>query len=271
VNAAIAPKLIAVDCDGTLFDINGYPSSRTCAVVQQVVDAGHQIVAATGRSRYTAAERLESIPGMQYLVCSNGAYVWDVRSQAVSWESTLPTSHVSDIISQLRSVFDDVAFCWEAQDGFGWDASFAKLAGGIEEMELGGAAQALGTQALYKLKVRHTNIPTAQLHQELVAVLGGKLCEITTSGAPFLELSAAGVHKGSGLDKLASLLGFTAADTIAFGDNHNDLPMFHWAGTAVAMGNALDEVKSQANAITLCNAEHGVAYYLEKLIDAGKL
>lgn len=126
-------------------------------------------------------------------------------------------------------------------------------------------------QALYKLKVRRPNVPTALLQRELATVLGDTLCEITTSGAPFIELSAFGTQKGSGLEKTATLLGFTAADTIVFGDNQNDLPMFRWAGTAVAMGNAVDENKSQADAITLSNAEHGVAHYLENLLDSGKL
>ena len=98
--------------------------------------------------------------------------------------------------------------------------------------------------------------------------MGDGVCEITTSGAPFVEITALGSNKASGLEKTTALLGFKAADTIVFGDNHNDLSMFRWAGHAVAMGNALDTVKAEAHAVTLANTEHGVAHYLEKLLDS---
>jgi len=194
-----------------------------------------------------------------------------MRAQGISWETKIPIAQVAEIVSRLRSAFDDVTFNWEAQDGFGWEESFAELSGGVDEMELGGVAEELGSQALYKLKVRRPNVATAVLQRDLTMMLDDTLCEVTTSGAPFLELSAFGAHKGSGLAKIASLLGFTAANTIVFGDNHNDLPMFQWANTAVAMGNAMAENKIQADAITLSNVEHGVAHYLETLLDAGEL
>lgn len=46
-------NLIAVHCNGTLFDGDGYPSARTCAVMQRLVDSGHQIVATSRRSGRT--------------------------------------------------------------------------------------------------------------------------------------------------------------------------------------------------------------------------
>jgi len=267
----LSPKLIAVDCDGTLFDTNGLPSGRTVDAVKRLVSAGHDIVAVTGRSRFTAVDRLKAVPGIEHIVCSNGAYAWDVRASTLSWETKLPIAQVIEIVSRLRSAFTDVAFNWEAHDGFGWETSFAELAGGIDQMELGGKAEPVGSQALYKLKVRRPNVSTGLLQSQLLSVLGNSLCEITTSGAPFLELSAISADKGTGLQKTATQLGFTAADTIAFGDNQNDLPMFQWAGTSVAMGNALPENKRLADAVTLSNAEHGVAYYLDNLMQAGKL
>jgi len=271
MNTSKTPKLIAVDCDGTLFDTNGYPSPRTSEVVQRLVACGHQIVAATGRSRFSAVKRLESVPGIRHLVCSNGAYGWDVHLNCLSWDTQLAIPQVEQIVSRLREAFSDVAFNWEARDGFASDESFIALAGGITEIELGGQAQALCSQALYKLKVRRPGVAVADLQREQASVLGEHLCEITNSGAPFTELSAFGAHKGSGVAKTAVQLGFNAADTLVFGDNHNDLPMFRWAGTAIAMGNALEEVKSAASAVTSKNSEHGVADYLEKLLDAGEL
>ena len=53
---------------------------------------------------------------------------------------------------------------------------------------------------------------------------------------------------------------------MAIGDNHNDIGMIRFAGLGVAMGNAHDEVKAQADYVTLSNAEDGVARVIEELI-----
>lgn len=264
-------RLITVDCDGTLFDSDGYPSQCTCEVVQRVVDSGHHIVAATGRSRLTACDRLTKVAGMRHLVCSNGAYAWDMLEGSLAWEAPVMQIQVARIVSQLRKAFPDSSFGWETRSGIGFDETFAELAGGLDQLESGGLAGDPWSEDLYKLYVRRPGVFRIELQREMVAVLGEDLCEITTSGAPFVEITALGSHKASGLEKMASMLGYTAADTIVFGDNHNDLSMFGWAGHAVAMGNALDIVKDCAHAVTLTNVEDGVAHYLEKMLDAGTL
>lgn len=65
---------------------------------------------------------------------------------------------------------------------------------------------------------------------------------------------------------LAKELNFSAADTIAFGDNLNDLPMLNWAGTSVAMANAHPDVLATTAIKTLSNAQVGVAVKIEQML-----
>ena len=51
---------------------------------------------------------------------------------------------------------------------------------------------------------------------------------------------------------------------MAIGDNFNDLDMIEYAGLGIAMENAPDEVKAQADFVTTSNAEDGVATAIEK-------
>lgn len=51
---------------------------------------------------------------------------------------------------------------------------------------------------------------------------------------------------------------------IAIRDYYNDLDMIEYTGLGIAMGNAPDEIKAQANEITLSNDDDGVYYALEK-------
>lgn len=51
-------------------------------------------------------------------------------------------------------------------------------------------------------------------------------------------------------------------DVVAFGDNQNDISMLEAAGTGVAMGNAVDEVKARANVVIGDNTEDSIARFI---------
>lgn len=59
-----------------------------------------------------------------------------------------------------------------------------------------------------------------------------------------------------------------AAETIAFGDMPNDIPMFGWAAHGVAMAHAHAELKAVADEVTTSNDEDGIAVVLERLLGA---
>jgi hypothetical protein len=81
----------------------------------------------------------------------------------------------------------------------------------------------------------------------------------------FLEFAAAGVTKGDGLDFLASRIGFTPEETIAFGDGENDVELVEWAGYGIAVENAHERVKAVADWICPSAEHEGVAQVLESL------
>jgi hydroxymethylpyrimidine pyrophosphatase-like HAD family hydrolase len=61
-----------------------------------------------------------------------------------------------------------------------------------------------------------------------------------------LDLLPLDVHKGWALQRLAARLGVDRKETMAIGDNWNDLSMMEWAGQAVMMGNAAGELRTMA-------------------------
>ena len=60
-------------------------------------------------------------------------------------------------------------------------------------------------------------------------------------------------------------MGIDRSKVIAFGDQHNDISMLQYAGFGVAMGNAVEELKKAADAVTVENQQDGVAAVLEEL------
>ena len=89
---------------------------------------------------------------------------------------------------------------------------------------------------------------------------------MTQSSRDLLELLHPAVSKGNALSMIMRDLGISPEETVAFGDNHNDIGMLQLAGLGIAMGNAHDEVKAAANYVTASNAEDGVAVAIERLL-----
>lgn len=87
-------------------------------------------------------------------------------------------------------------------------------------------------------------------------------CSISSSGSYNLEVMSVGINKGAALIKVASDYNVELSNTVAIGDNKNDLSMFQVAGSSIAMNNAEETIKSIATYETLDNENSGVAYAL---------
>ena len=85
-------------------------------------------------------------------------------------------------------------------------------------------------------------------------------------GCYFLTLLHPHADKAHGLECVSEYLGCHRSEMTVFGDNLNDLGMFEYAGTAVAVKNAHDLLKARADIVLeYSNDEDGVARYLEAL------
>ena len=82
----------------------------------------------------------------------------------------------------------------------------------------------------------------------------------------FLELVPKGIDKAQSLAVLLKEIGMTKEEMITVGDGFNDLSMIQYAGLGVAMANAQEIVRQNADYITLSNEEDGVAAVVEKFI-----
>ncbi|MBA5770275.1 HAD-IIB family hydrolase, partial [Escherichia coli] len=82
----------------------------------------------------------------------------------------------------------------------------------------------------------------------------------------YFEFTAQGIDKAKALDTVLTPMGIHAENIIAFGDGHNDITMVEYAGTGIAMQNAVAELKAAASSVTLSNNEDGIAHVLNSLI-----
>lgn len=173
----------------------------------------------------------------------------------------------------MRVELPDVRFAVERGLEFGWEPDYATGAGDQYASDAGAIvadALTLSTEPVTKLIVQHGDLRLDELLLHVQTVADDTL-QVTQSGAPFIEVSAAGVHKAGTVAQMAAELDVKPESVVAFGDMPNDIPMLRWAGRAVAMANAHPLVVAEADELTLSNDEDGVAVVLERLVAAGSV
>lgn len=260
-------KLIASDLDGTLFDVDHQPAPRTVAAVNAAVDVGIVVAAVTGRSYFSGAPLAISTGAkLDWFIGSNGGHRVDYATNDLEERLIFAPDHVEEICAGVDAALDTVAFAWEVGDGLVWNQAFLDMSPTTQSrprvvMERGD----VGITEVGKIFVAHPDVMSVDLVNLVEPHVDDQL-NVTTSGAKFVEITPDGADKGSALARLCEKLDIDRTDVVAFGDNQNDLTMLEWAGTGVAMGNALDIVKAVADDVTAPNWEHGVAQVIETLI-----
>jgi Cof subfamily protein (haloacid dehalogenase superfamily) len=106
-----------------------------------------------------------------------------------------------------------------------------------------------------------------ELENELKPRFAGKLF-VSKSLPHFLEFAHPDVSKGSGLQFVADLLGFTPAETVACGDGENDRELLDWAGFGVAVANAHEDILARADLVVPDVEHEGVAQLLDAYLDS---
>ena len=94
-----------------------------------------------------------------------------------------------------------------------------------------------------------------------------KNLDVSFSSNRYMEFNRKGVSKGSGLQRLCDILRIDIKDTIAIGDNFNDLSMIKAAGLGVGVANTIEPMKELCDVITEADCDHSaVAEVINKYI-----
>jgi hypothetical protein len=99
----------------------------------------------------------------------------------------------------------------------------------------------------------------------------GKRASAKRSQPYYLDITNPEANKGAVVDTLVKLLGVPAAEVATIGDMPNDVLMFRRSGFSIAMGNASDEVKAKADAVTGSYNDEGFAKAVDRFLLNGNL
>ena len=261
--------MIACDLDGTLLRSDGTLSSRTVASITAVQLAGWVFTMVTGRPARRVVHVAADAGLSGTALCSNGAVVFDLRSRTMVDGHPIEPAVAATLITDLRQAIDGVYFAFELGLQFGREGTYPRWINPLHAEapvdERVADALELVASPVHKLIVAHPELDFDRLLNAVTAITGER-AEVTHSARDFVEISARGVDKASGVRLLAERLGIAARDVVAIGDMPNDLPMLAWAGRAVAVANAHPDVIQVADRIVAANDDDGVADLLDGLV-----
>ena len=266
-------RLIALDLDGTVFDDHKHISPRTLAAIRAALDAGIDVIPATGRSVTGVPKEFLHMYGLRYALTSNGASVVELATGKALVTLPFQTDmalQLLDIVRQFRSSLSLFVNGECYTDPAGAEAIAEccppELLAYVRDSRVvvDDLATLIRTRPgeVEKFSIMYPD--TATRDAAKAAVLAARPdVDATSSVKDNLELNAPGVNKGRGLMALAEYLGLRRDQVMACGDSGNDLEMVRMAGLGVAMENAFPEVKAVADVITLDNNHDGVAVAIE--------
>ena len=251
-------RLIALDLDGTLLDSEKRLPAENYAALERAHRAGAYIVPATGRFFAAMPEVVRALPFLRYAITINGARVSDASDSEVLYTAELPNAQALEIMRWLDSlpvIYD----CY--MDNAGWMT---------EEQQRRVAEFAPDRHYLNMLREFRTPVPElkdfvasrshsvqkiqfftrdldlrAEVLQSCAQRFPGTVASASCPNN--VEINASGATKGAALLGLCAALRIAPAETLAFGDGLNDIPMLRAAGVGVAMGNAVEAVKAAAD------------------------
>ncbi|MCX5255975.1 Cof-type HAD-IIB family hydrolase [Streptomyces canus] len=259
-------RLIATDLDGTLLRSDESVSRRTRDALAAATAAGAVHIVVTGRGTRWTRHILDDLGYDGLAVCAQGAQVYDAGEHRLLTSVTLDRQLAGVALAKIEAEVGPL-YLAASRDGLDGDVMVGPgyaVTGALPSTPFTDASD-LWAAPLNKIYIQHPELSDDELAQAAVRAAGG-FVTVALAGQGIVELLPLGLSKATGLSLAARRLGVKAADTIAFGDMPNDLPMFAWASYGVAMADAHEELKAVADEVTSSNEEDGIAVVLERLL-----
>ena len=266
-------RIIVSDLDDTLLTSDHKLTDRTLSAIQRARRAGVKFVPASGRGIRSITSLLEKIGTLdtagEYMIGYNGGMIYENKDDRVIYSQGITFEEAETLFKR----------------GLGYDVSIRIYTSGtvyVRKTAHDLPTANLGTQKVVSFDDRDISflrdkdiikcvfdLPDYdvlfRIEDDLRDVTGNMA--VSYSSGRFLEFNRKGVDKGAALRILAKHLGVPMSETMALGDNYNDLAMIKAAGLGVAVANSVSEVREAADLVSdRTNDEDAAAEVIERFV-----
>lgn len=274
-------KLIVTDLDGTFLNSNHITiPQENIEAFKMAHQMGIKVAVASGRTKILTDYVVEQLPFLDYLITSNGACTYDLKTGKEISARLLSTEKSVEIFNILENygLPYEIYFngdCYMNSESYVMFNEervaphiFKLLKDFIKEVP--SLTELIGNKGIEKLNILSlTNEQRAEIEENISSL--GEI--FLTSSFPKsagqngnLEMTDSSATKGVAVKNLADILGLSSEYVMCFGDGENDCAMLEFADYSFAMANGSDYAKSTAKFITGSNDEGGVAKAIQKYV-----
>nr|MDH3154717.1 Cof-type HAD-IIB family hydrolase [Bacillus licheniformis] len=251
-------KLIFFDIDGTIYDHDKRIPATAKQAVSDLKAHGHHVFIASGRAPFMVRPVLEEL-GIDSFVSYNGQYV--VFEGEVIYKNPIAEQSL------------EAAACAFGQSAATPSSSWGKRGCALQLPPIRSSMKGSADLKVNPPEEDRTYFKGRDIFQVLLFCTQDeeerysrfKEFDLVRWHERSTDVLPSGGSKAEGIKKVIEKLPFDREDTYAFGDGLNDLQMIEFAGTGVAMGNAVPELKKIADFITKPVDEDGIQYAVEAL------
>lgn len=260
-------KLIACDLDETLLNDDHFVGKANHdAILKAREEYGVKFVPATGRGFMQIQSELKELElddlEDEYVISFNGGALSENKGNRLIEFNGLPFAKMKEIF-EAGLMFDVCQHVYtpEALYVFNLSESEKKRLANLKLDVIycqENQVDFLRDTPISKILYQNEDVPyLMSLEKQLKPITEGSVA-ISYSSNRYMEFNAIGVDKGQGLLNLVNILGVDIKDTIAVGDNYNDISMLKVAGLAVGANNAVAAVKNICDYVTKADNNEGV-------------
>lgn len=267
-------KALFLDLDGTLLNDRREITEGNKKSIDTALAMGHKVIIATGRPMVSAlaqAEKLGLTEEGCYVIAFNGGMIYDMGDKKVIYCKALKKQYVEQVFAEARrrgihlQTYGPRYVLVEDFHNPDYIDRYCKKIG--VEYQLIHSVKEMETEPCKMLAIDYEGQDVLREFINWIQEVHGEELVAFFSAQEFLEIIPKGLGKGNAVQHLAGVLGIPMEDTIAAGDQENDLSMICDAGTGCAMANAVPAVKEAADYVTERDNNHdGIQEIIEKFM-----
>ena len=266
-------KLIATDLDGTLVTDDKNLTDKTVENVKKALKKNVKIMITSARAFYRLERYIDELDlrkENQYTICFNGAIIVENITGKVLYSKNLDKEEVSELIGLGKQLNVPIML-------------YSKNANLVEEMpeviQKNKNSKGMNIKIenfnkidfdeeenyIYKIVFMDKPERIIEIRKNLSKEIIDKY-EVTSSVPQYIEFVKNGIKKSKAIKFIMDKCKIKQKEIMAIGDGENDVEMLRFAGLGVAMENANNYVKENADYITTSNNNDGVGKVIEKFI-----
>lgn len=269
-------KLICLDLDGTTLKDVSNISEENIRYIRKAYDSGIKIALTTGRIFVHAVyfSKILNIPA--YVISNNGTYVYDTEKDIKIYSSILGVENLDKIhkfvnekdfhvhYSTIDTIYSNIAVEDYHDEHLKGEYAFKEVV--VNDDDMWKDIFKNHGNDITKVVISSENMD--KLKELITKVKNIGEFEVEYSWINTLEILKKGEGKGTGVRNLRNYLEIDKENVMCIGDSENDMSMFKECGYKVAMGNAIDKLKQEADFVTLDVSQDGVSYAIKKLLES---